>query len=146
MPHASWNHCFVGFEVLTAASVKMDVFWVVALCSLMEETSTSETSVNLYQTIRRYNPEVSNLLSLFCSEYPATGPVSCDWSRILSCMTTVHSLASCFIIRLFLPSNPRSVKWFFPSGFCNWNFACISHRLNAYYMSNTSKPHSVWSS
>jgi hypothetical protein len=27
---------FVGFEVLTAASMKMVVFWVVMLCSLVE--------------------------------------------------------------------------------------------------------------
>jgi hypothetical protein len=52
----------VGFEVLTAASMKMAVFWVVAPCSLMmEAASTSETSVNFYQTTRRYNPEESYL-------------------------------------------------------------------------------------
>jgi hypothetical protein len=28
--------CVVGFEVLTAVSMKKDVFWVVALCSLVE--------------------------------------------------------------------------------------------------------------
>jgi hypothetical protein len=42
----------VGFEVLTAVSLKMVVFWVVR---------TSETLVNFYQTIRRYNPEDSHL-------------------------------------------------------------------------------------
>jgi hypothetical protein len=36
----------VGFEVLTAASMTMAVFWV----------------VNFYQTTRRYNPEDSHLL------------------------------------------------------------------------------------
>jgi hypothetical protein len=52
----------VRFEVLMVASMKMAVFWVVALCSLvdlrawltyclmMEAASTSETSVNFYQT------------------------------------------------------------------------------------------------
>jgi hypothetical protein len=31
----SWRGS-VGFEVLTAASMKMSIFWVVALCSLVE--------------------------------------------------------------------------------------------------------------
>jgi hypothetical protein len=51
----------------------MTVFWVVALCSLvevetlialmMEAASTSETSVNFYQTTRRNIPKDSNLHS-----------------------------------------------------------------------------------
>jgi hypothetical protein len=51
------------FEVLAAVSMKMTVFWVVVPCSLamivliMEAASTSETSVNFYQTTRRINPE-----------------------------------------------------------------------------------------
>jgi hypothetical protein len=55
----------VGFEVLTAVSMKMGVVWVVAPCSLvhialmMEAARTSETLVNFYQTTRRYNPEES---------------------------------------------------------------------------------------
>jgi hypothetical protein len=57
----------VGFEVLTAVSTKMTVFWVVAPCSLvdvyqrfrgdetfivlmMEATRISETLVNFYRT------------------------------------------------------------------------------------------------
>jgi hypothetical protein len=81
----------VGFEVLTAASMKMAVFWAVAPCSLVEVTivseilatciiraingrgrslialmmeagSTCETLVNFYHTTRRYNPEDSYLL------------------------------------------------------------------------------------
>jgi hypothetical protein len=55
-----------------AASIKMAVFCVVALYSLvevyrcfialmMEAASTSETSVNFYQTAWRYNPEDSHL-------------------------------------------------------------------------------------
>jgi hypothetical protein len=40
----------VRFEVLTAASTKMAVFWVVAPCSL----------VKVYQTARRNNPEESH--------------------------------------------------------------------------------------
>jgi hypothetical protein len=68
----------VRFRVLTAASMKMTVFWDVATCSLvevyrrfrgaycdialmMEAESTSETSVNFYQTTRRNNPEDSHL-------------------------------------------------------------------------------------
>jgi hypothetical protein len=57
------------FEVLTAVSTKMPVFWVVVPCSLgealialmMEAARTSETLVNLSQTTRRYNPEGSHL-------------------------------------------------------------------------------------
>jgi hypothetical protein len=48
--------------------MKMAVFWIVAPCSLveaitlmMEAASTSETSVNFYQTTRRNNPKDSNL-------------------------------------------------------------------------------------
>jgi hypothetical protein len=80
----------VGFEVLTAVSTKMAVFWVVAPCSLVEvyqrfrgpcclhyqalialimETATpSETSVNFYQTTRCYSPEDIHLLLPFSSE------------------------------------------------------------------------------
>jgi hypothetical protein len=67
------------FEVLTAVSTKMAVFWVVAPCSLVEVyqrfigpcclhhqgESPSETLVNLYQTTRRYNPENSHLQGNF---------------------------------------------------------------------------------
>jgi hypothetical protein len=52
--------------------MKMAVFWVVAPCSLghhhkaivlmMEAESTSETSVNFYQTTRCNNPEDSHIL------------------------------------------------------------------------------------
>jgi hypothetical protein len=48
--------------------MKMTVFWVVAPCRLSlialmkEAVQTSETLVNLYQCIRRYNPEDSHLL------------------------------------------------------------------------------------
>jgi hypothetical protein len=56
----------VRFEVLTAVSTKMAVFWVVVPCSLvalmMEAARTSETLVNFYQTTRRYNPKDSHLL------------------------------------------------------------------------------------
>jgi hypothetical protein len=52
--------------------MKMAVFWVVAPCSLgilhhmgnvlmMEAAYISETSVNVYQTTRRNNPEDSHL-------------------------------------------------------------------------------------
>jgi hypothetical protein len=47
--------------------MKLTVFWDVALCSLamialmMEAASTSETSVNFYQTTRRNIPEDNHL-------------------------------------------------------------------------------------
>jgi hypothetical protein len=60
------------FQVLTAASMKMSVFWNVTLCRLkclhhqgivltMEATSISEMSVNFYQTRRRNIPEDSHI-------------------------------------------------------------------------------------
>jgi hypothetical protein len=39
----------------------MAVFWVALM---MEAARTSETLVNVYQTIRRYNPEDSHLRTL----------------------------------------------------------------------------------
>jgi hypothetical protein len=73
------------FQVLALARKKMAVFWVVALCSLvyvyrrfkgsfclhyqglitlmMKAASTSETSINFYQTIQQNNPEDSHLLT-----------------------------------------------------------------------------------
>jgi hypothetical protein len=50
----------VGFEVLTAVSMKMAVIRL-----MMEAARTSETLVNFYQTTRRYNPEDSHLLAVF---------------------------------------------------------------------------------
>jgi hypothetical protein len=71
-----------GFEVLTAVSMKMAVFWIAAPYSLeevyqrfrgpccfhhqgdplmMETPRTSETLVNFFQTTRHYNPEDSHL-------------------------------------------------------------------------------------
>jgi hypothetical protein len=44
-------HFKVGFEILTAVSMKMAVFWVVAPCSLVE----------VYQITWSYNPEDSHL-------------------------------------------------------------------------------------
>jgi hypothetical protein len=73
------NKLEVRFEVLTAASMKMTIFWVVVLCSLvevyrrfrgvatsittlmMEAASTSKMLVNFYQTALRNNPEDSHL-------------------------------------------------------------------------------------
>jgi hypothetical protein len=42
--------------------MKMADFWAVAIITpMMEAASTSETSVNFYQTTRHYNPEDSHL-------------------------------------------------------------------------------------
>jgi hypothetical protein len=51
----------VGFEVLTAVSTKMAVFWVAAPCSLVEVWK----KVNFYQNTRRNNPEDSHLQLLY---------------------------------------------------------------------------------
>jgi hypothetical protein len=62
--------------------MKMVVFWVVAPCSLaevyrrfrgaialmMEAASTSETSVNVYQTAWRNNSEHSNFHTEICKQ------------------------------------------------------------------------------
>jgi hypothetical protein len=39
---------------------------------MMEAARTSETSVNFYQTTRRYNPEDSHLTAPYCSTVPDT--------------------------------------------------------------------------
>jgi hypothetical protein len=48
-----------------AVTTKMAVFWVEAPCRfialMMEAAQTSETSVNSYQSTRRYNPEDGHL-------------------------------------------------------------------------------------
>jgi hypothetical protein len=68
------------FHVLTAASMKMTVFWDAARSSLvsevltasiirtlmMEAVSTSEASVSFYETARRNIPEYSHLNILYC--------------------------------------------------------------------------------
>jgi hypothetical protein len=51
-------------QVLAAVITKMAAFWVVAPCGLVldnEGSNTSETSVNFYQTTRRYNPDDRHL-------------------------------------------------------------------------------------
>jgi hypothetical protein len=52
--HKRWVH-LVGFEVLTAASMKAAV-----IALTMEAASTSETSVKFYQTTLWYNLEDSH--------------------------------------------------------------------------------------
>jgi hypothetical protein len=49
----------VGFEVFTAVSMKMAVFWVVAPCSLVELYQRFRGPC--YQTTRCYNPEDNHL-------------------------------------------------------------------------------------
>jgi hypothetical protein len=64
-------HCiwYVRYEVLTAANMRMAVFWVVAPCSLVEVHRRFRRACCLhhqgdrpdYQTTRRNNPEESHL-------------------------------------------------------------------------------------
>jgi hypothetical protein len=55
------QNTLVRFQVLTATSMKMTVFWDVvrAIALIMEPASSSETSVIFYQTSRRIIPEDS---------------------------------------------------------------------------------------
>jgi hypothetical protein len=74
---AAININIVRFQVLTAASMKIAVFWDVAPCSLVEvyrrlialmmeaATSISETSVNFYQSTRRNIIQSSSREHLF---------------------------------------------------------------------------------
>jgi hypothetical protein len=73
-----WYTIYFGFRKLVGI-LKMAVFWLFAPCGLIKftdvlevlvasitwamiaQTSTSETSVNFYQTTRRNNPEDSHL-------------------------------------------------------------------------------------
>jgi hypothetical protein len=84
----------VRFKVLTAASMKTVVFWVVVPCSLvefyrcfrglaastirtmMEATCSSETSVNFYHATRRNNPEDSHLHKLTFQFHKRQGETS----------------------------------------------------------------------
>jgi hypothetical protein len=99
---------YVRFQVLTAARMKI-VFWDVTPCSLvvyqhfwgayclhhqgalmMDAASTSERSVNLYQTTRRNIPEDSHLLVHYVStnDFTATGhPNYATDLFIVSCNT-----------------------------------------------------------
>jgi hypothetical protein len=72
MGNFSNNVRHVGFEVLTAVSTKMDVFWVVTPCCLVEVYRRFRgpcclhhqglmMEANFYPTTRRYNPEDSHL-------------------------------------------------------------------------------------
>jgi hypothetical protein len=79
------NILYVGSEVFTAVSRKMDVFWVVAPCSLVE----------VYHTTRRYNPEDShlNILYIFviapiCTTCPAH-PILFDLVTTIAITTTI---------------------------------------------------------
>jgi hypothetical protein len=79
----------VGFQVLTAASMKMALIWIVAPCSLvkftdvsevltlmMEAEITSETSVNFYQITRRNDPKDSHLQNIPCPNILPSNAVS----------------------------------------------------------------------
>jgi hypothetical protein len=83
------------FQILTAASMKMTVFWGVLQCSLadvyrrfkgacclhyqgdlMMKASTSEKSVKFYHTTRLSNPEDSHLHVLKMLNIPLAGNVA----------------------------------------------------------------------
>jgi hypothetical protein len=49
----------VRYQVLTATSKKLALFWDVSMALVVETVSSSETSVNIYQPTRRNIPEDS---------------------------------------------------------------------------------------
>jgi hypothetical protein len=50
----------ISFAIRIIQNLKMAVFWVM-IALMMEAVQTSETSVNLYQSTRLYNPEYDHL-------------------------------------------------------------------------------------
>jgi hypothetical protein len=89
------QHIKYRFQVLTAASMKMAVCWDVVPCGLvefyrrfrgvarsiialiMESASTSETSLNFYQTTRHNIPEDSHLHTRSCENLKSVFNVLC---------------------------------------------------------------------
>jgi hypothetical protein len=73
------NSTPVGFEVFTAVSMEMAVFWVVAPCSLVElyqffqRSLLPPSSGRFAQTTRCYNPEDNHLQfnTPLTSDFPA---------------------------------------------------------------------------
>jgi hypothetical protein len=58
--------CKVGFEVLTAVSTEMAVFWVVAPCSLVKSANVSEV---LAASIIRARRQPSPAVKLYCKSF-----------------------------------------------------------------------------
>jgi hypothetical protein len=90
--------------------MKMTVFWNVAIALIMEAVSTSEASVNFYQTTRSNIPEDSNLhtrhrenLKSHLGSKPAG--IRKDMSRVLD------------LLRLFLIRLPLALASY---GYCVW--------------------------
>jgi hypothetical protein len=89
---------------------------------MMEAVQTSETSVNSYQSTRRYNPEDSHLQAN--SRSAANKIVAFHGTRlfinrvhrnpVLGQMNAGHTLSSCLskiLFKIFFPSMTKSSKW-----------------------------------
>jgi hypothetical protein len=90
-------------------STRMSVWRRAMIALMMEEVSTSETSVNIYQTKQRNIPENSHPHN---QEIPLL-----LWNTILSLINSVHSLTYYFFkinFNIVLRSKTRSLKWFLP--------------------------------
>jgi hypothetical protein len=93
----------VWLEVLTAVTMKMAVFWVVAPCRLVrvyrrfeglyslhhQGLMTSETLLNSYQSTRRYNPEDGHLYILNYTCFPDKSTV---YQKLHTCSYEVAKL------------------------------------------------------
>jgi hypothetical protein len=78
----------------TMFSMKMAVFWAVApgslIAMIMETPSTSETSVNFYQTTRRNNPENSHIHTRRRENFKSHNVQHCSESTILKIILIIY--------------------------------------------------------
>jgi hypothetical protein len=130
----------MGFQVLTAASMKMTVFWGIGPCSvvevgqhfrgtywrfalMMEAVSTVEMSVSFYETTRRSIPGGCHLLDAFIMK-----------SLFTNCI--LHKVK-----HLFYP-----LRLIFSHDTCNFYFLCmykqvivVRHWLNVIFRESKSE-------
>jgi hypothetical protein len=83
----------VKFQVMTATTMKMTVFWdVVIIVLMMDVVSVSETSVNFNQTTQRNIPEDSSSLIILINLY-----VLCLF-QLLDLLSFIKYVLSCSIL------------------------------------------------
>jgi hypothetical protein len=66
------SYTFVGFEVLSAVSIKSSIIWDIMPRSLIEVLQLfSETLANFYRTVRHFIAEDITVCELYASSAPA---------------------------------------------------------------------------